>query len=125
MKRILIIEDERAFLEVLEEALQQEGFEVTHASNGEDGLEMALKAHPDLLVVDVGLPRMDGLAVVESLRKDPAWGEHVSVVFLTNLNADDEIIKKIDAQKPAFYLVKTQWGIADVVGKIKECLSAQ
>jgi DNA-binding response OmpR family regulator len=105
-KKILIIEDEKPLARALELKLTHEGFEVKSAFNGEEGLEVALHEHPDLIMLDIIMPVMDGITMLKKLREANEWGKTVPVIFLTNLGADDEkIMKAIADNVPAYYLV--------------------
>jgi len=122
-KKILIVEDEKPMLDAVSDTLKQHGFSVLEADNGKDGLDIALKEHPDLLLLDIFMPKMDGLTMLETLRNDP-WGHDVSVIILTNLNPDaDQTIRSILEHKPAFYLIKSNVTLENIVSKIKEVLN--
>ena len=122
-KKILIIEDEIDLLEVLADRLAIEGFQSIKCKNGEDGLLAAFREHPDLILLDIVMPGIDGLQVLRKLRADE-WGAAVPVIILTNLSATDErIINSMIDDKPSFYLVKSDWKIEDVVRKVKEVLN--
>jgi DNA-binding response OmpR family regulator len=120
MKKILIIEDETSLIEVLANKITSEGFEVIKASNGEEGLETALSSHPDLILLDIIMPKMDGITMLTKLRED-AWGRNVPVVILTNLS-DNEIVARSIQNGVYDYLVKADWNIEDLVVKIKQKL---
>lgn len=120
-KKILITEDETLLRNALSEKLRLEGFEVLTAENGQKGLELALSEHPDLILLDIIMPVMDGLTMLKQLRQDP-WGKTAAVILLTNLAANDDVMPDLIEQQPAFYLVKTDWTLDKVVDKIKETL---
>lgn len=119
-KTILVVEDEPALQLAIREKCTAEGFTVLSAENGITGLHMAMQEHPDLILLDIIMPRMDGLEMLEELRKD-TWGATAKVIMLTNLN-DDEKVAKAAAFNVFDYLVKADWNIADVVDKIKQTL---
>jgi CheY-like chemotaxis protein len=122
-KKILIVEDEKPMLDAVSDTLKQNAFSVLTADNGKDGLDLALKEHPNLLLLDIFMPKMDGLTMLETLRNDP-WGHDVPVIILTNLNPDaDQTIKSILEHKPAFYLIKSNVTLEQIVSKIKEVLN--
>ena len=123
MKKILITEDERALREILQKKFSQEkDFEVLSAKNGEEGLELALSEHPDLILLDIIMPKMDGLTMLERLRRD-AWGKTVPVIMLTNLSDELKVTEAI--RRGSFdYLVKSDWNINDVVEKVKNRLAS-
>jgi len=119
-RKILIVEDEAALREALVDKLTRESFNVLAAQNGEEGLEIALKEHPDLILLDIIMPKMDGMTMMKKLRED-TWGKDVHIILLTNLSATEEkIIKGIVENEPSYYLVKSDWKIGDVVKKVKE-----
>jgi CheY-like chemotaxis protein len=121
-KKILIVEDEEAIRIAVQEMLRQHGFSVLTANNGKDGLAIALHQHPSLVLLDIFMPQMDGLTVLEKLRADD-WGKDVPVIIHTNLSPDsDTTIQAIMTHKPAFYLMKADVTLEDVVSKIKEVL---
>lgn len=84
-KRVLIVEDEQTIHKMLVEKFTIEDFDVMSAIDGAQGLELALSKHPDIILLDIIMPRMSGLEVLEKLRKDP-WGAQVPVIMLTNVD---------------------------------------
>lgn len=122
--KILIVEDEEAQRKSLADELRDEGFRVLTANDGQEGLTTALQEHPDLILLDVLMPVMDGLSVMKKLRAGNPWGKQVPIILLTNLSAnEDEIIKAVTRDEPAYYLVKSDWTLQEVVEKIKERLA--
>ena len=120
---ILIVEDDLPALSALVEKFSHEGFSVLEAKNGEEGLESALKNHPDMILLDIVMPRMDGMTMLKKLREDGEWSKHVPVIILTNLtSADEGRTRDITELEPAYYLVKSDWKIEDVVAKVRERL---
>lgn len=121
-KRILVVEDEQLTRQALVDELAGEGFEVLQAVNGEDGLNTALREHPDLVLLDIVMPKMDGITVMSKLRED-AWGKDVPIIMLTVLDSDDAILGKIVENKPAYYLIKkNELHAEEIVTKVKEKL---
>ncbi len=123
---ILIIEDETIISKTYAEELRYEGFEVFTAGNGKDGLQAAFLKKPDLILLDILMPIMDGLTMMGKLRKKNAYGKNVPVILLSNLSSSEEkILKAITNTKnePTAYFVKSDWDLDDVVAKIKEVLS--
>jgi len=119
---ILIVEDEQPILNALALKLTHEGFSVLTATDGEEGLAIALKKRPDLLLLDILLPKIDGLDVMRRIR-ETTWGKSVPIILLTNLSPDDKITKQIVEDQPAYYLVKADWKLEDIVHKIHEALT--
>ena len=120
-KKILLVEDDAVLLNVLRDKLSGEGFEVLGAPNGKDGLDLALKSHPDLIMVDILMPIMDGMEMTKKLREDD-WGKEAAVIVLTNLNNEKNVADFLE--KGAYdYLVKANWSLDEVVKRVKEKLS--
>ncbi len=120
-KKILIVEDEKSLREPLSKALKKEGFEVFEAENGEEGLDVAKKEHPNLILTDIVMPKMDGLSMLKELRKD-RWGKNVHAIILTVLNEDKKVIDAL--QEGVYdYLIKSDWEVDNVVNKVKEKLN--
>jgi two-component system, OmpR family, response regulator ArlR len=115
-KKILIIEDEKPMARALELKLTHAGFDVLEAKNGEEGLDVALREHPDLILLDIIMPVMDGVTMLNKLRHD-SWGTKVAVIMLTNLSgAEDSLMRSSGSLD---YIVKSDWKIEDVVAKIR------
>ena len=121
-KVILITEDEASMLHVLTDKLIEKGFQTIQAKNGQEGLSLAFQNNPDLILLDILMPKMDGMAMLTSLRND-SWGKKVPVIILTNVNPDaDETIQSIVKNQPAYYFVKSDIKLDDLIEKIKEIL---
>ena len=117
-KKILIVEDEAPLRNAVTDILTFEGFEVFQAKNGQEGLDISLKEHPDLILLDLMMPIMDGLTMLEKLRQDPGFGKDAAVILLTNINDPEKVAMATEAGSYDF-LVKSDWNIEDVVKKIK------
>lgn len=123
---ILIIEDDLPALTALSDKLTREGFDILVAKDGEEGLMMAEKNHPDLILLDILMPKMDGLTLMKKLRAEAKWGKDVPVILLTNLSQNEEKIDKtIGEDKHLSYMVKTDWSMSDVVARVREGLSGR
>ena len=117
-KKILVVEDEAPLRTLLITELKREGINAIGAKDGEEGLGLALKEHPDLLLVDILMPKKDGLEMIKELRND-AWGAGAVVVLLTNLNDSEKIVEALQYGTRE-YLVKADWRIEDVIKMAKE-----
>lgn len=116
-KKILIIEDEAPMRRILKDVFEQEGLKANEAADGAQGLEKALAEHPDLIILDIVMPKMDGITLLKKLRAD-SWGQTVPVLILTNLsNASRTLESGIDD-----YLIKTDCRLEDIVRKVKSKL---
>lgn len=119
-KKILIVEDEDALLNILEDRFLQEGFLVFKATDGAAGYKMAIESRPDIILLDIIMPVVDGLEMLKKVREDPS-GKNIPVVMLTNIN-DLESVKKAMENQAFDYLVKSDWKLDDLVRKVKERL---
>ena len=118
---ILIAEDEKPMLKALVDKFTHEGFNVIESKNGEEALKSALQKHPNIILLDLVMPKMDGLVVLKKLREDE-YGKTVPIIILTNLNMDNRIIKEVVALEPSFYLMKSEVKLEEVISKVKEIL---
>ena len=121
-KTILVVEDEKSLRDAIVDILKIKNFNPLEAKNGIEGVKMALGKHPDLILLDLIMPEMDGMTALKKIRDD-AWGEKVPVIILTNLSATDEqLIEDVVTHKPMHYLIKSDWKLHDVVDKIEKIL---
>ncbi|MFH1625735.1 MAG: response regulator transcription factor [Pseudomonadota bacterium] len=90
-EKILVVDDEKDIIELIQYNLQLEGFRVTHAYDGEDALRLAKREPPDLLILDLMLPGMDGLEVCRVLKKE-AETSHIPIIMLTAKTAEPDIV---------------------------------
>ncbi|OGC59177.1 hypothetical protein A3A70_02085 [candidate division WWE3 bacterium RIFCSPLOWO2_01_FULL_42_11] len=121
MKKILIVEDELAYLKLLNTQLSAKGHTVIEAVNGKEGLEKAIKEQPDLILLDIRMPIMDGMAMLVELRKD-SWGKTAKVILLTNIEPDEKILKGVLVEQPIYYFVKSDMQLDDLMDKIADTL---
>ena len=120
-KKILIIEDEKSLADLLADKLRADGFEVSVAGDGEAGLKMALEWRPDAVLLDIVMPKMDGLTMLRKLREHDE-GKKMQVILLTNLS-DTEKVYDAMANGVFDYLVKSNWEIDDLVKEVRTKLS--
>ncbi len=123
MSKILIIEDEITLQNALKEFLMAENFEVASATDGEKGLELAQSGNPDLVLLDIVLPKKDGYEVLAGIKKDGRT-KHIPVILFTNLESPEDVEKALEAGAST-YLVKSDYKLEEIVKKIKETLSMQ
>jgi DNA-binding response OmpR family regulator len=121
-KRILVVEDEASLRNVLSDKLTSEGFLVDCAVDGAEGLRLAREKHPDLILLDLIMPIMDGLTMLEELRKDDTYGKNALVILLTNVNDRDKVAKATEVGTYD-YLVKSDWDLNDVVKMVRTRLA--
>ncbi|EKE21421.1 MAG: Two component transcriptional regulator, LuxR family [uncultured bacterium] len=119
-KKILVVEDEAPLSRALKDKFESEGFEVMVAENGAVGLEVAFKELPDMILLDIAMPVMDGLEMLKLLKENEV-GKNLKVIILTNYGDMDKFMeaKELGAND---YLVKADWGMSDIVEKVKKLL---
>lgn len=118
-KKILIVEDEAPQLKALRDKMKNEGFSVITAVNGVEGLRLAEEESPDIILLDIVMPQMDGLTMLHSLR-DSEWGKHIPIIILTNLS---EAATALEGEEVEDYLVKANWKMSELVDRIREVLA--
>jgi len=119
-KKVLVVDDNKELCDLLVDGLTSEDIDVIKAHDGEEGLAVAFKEHPDLILLDIMMPKVDGWEMLDKLRLDE-WGKEVSVIMLTNLGDLESISKAVD--RGTFeYLIKAGSDIEDISKKIKEKL---
>ena len=123
MAKILFVEDEPAIQKVLGDFLRGQGHEVLAALDGEQGLAMMMRQHPDLVLLDLILPRLHGLMVLEKMKADQSLAS-IPVIVLTNVESSDAVEKAIELGAKA-YLVKANYRLEDVLEKIRGVLGDQ
>ncbi len=121
-KKIIIAEDEKEISEMYKDKLKQEGYDVLCTYDGKKTLEIAKKEKPDLLFLDILMPKKEGFEVLKEIRESGDWGKKVPVVMLTNLDADDDILDSIAKYHPSYYFIKANIKIDEIVSKTKELL---
>jgi DNA-binding response OmpR family regulator len=119
-KRILFVEDDDALASVYLVRLQAEGFDVQRVVNGEDALAAAVNFKPDLVLLDVMMPRVNGFDVLDILRNTPETA-NLKIIILTALSQESDK-KRAEALGVDDYLVKSQVVISDVIDRIKKHL---
>lgn len=122
MAKILLIEDDKTQADIYLTRLLAEGFGAAWAQDGELGLKMALEHHPTVIVLDIMMPKMNGISVLEALRKDQ-WGTTVPVIILTNLDPTHELTDKVYRNSASFFLLKQATDPQLLIEKINEILS--
>jgi len=118
--KILIVEDEEILLTALSEELKQEGFQVIGAKDGVEGVEMAKSEKPHLILLDLVMPRLDGIGALKEMKAD-AGIKDIPVVILTNLSDYDKISDALSLGAMD-YLVKANYRLEELVNKIKTVL---
>ena len=118
--KILIVEDEEILLAALSEELQQQGFEVIGAKDGIEGVEKSLSMTPDLILLDLVMPRLDGIGALKQMKANEQTKD-IPVVILTNLSDYDKISDALSLGAMD-YLVKANYRLEELTSKIKTVL---
>lgn len=119
-KLILLIEDDEFLAELYATKLKLEGYEISLAGDGEKGLKMIKEKKPDLILLDIILPRKDGFEILKIMKADREL-KNIPVILLTNLSQKDEVKKGLDLGAND-YLIKAHFMPSEVVKKIKQQL---
>lgn len=119
--KVLIVEDEKMLADMYGTKFEMEGFAVSKANDGEAGLAMVKSVVPDMILLDVIMPKLDGFAVLKAIRADASIRD-IPVILLTNLGQDEDI-KKGKELGANDYFVKANHTPAEVVTKVKQSLN--
>ncbi|MFH0969055.1 MAG: response regulator [Patescibacteria group bacterium] len=122
-KKLLIVEDDSILQKALQEFLSEEGFEIFSALDGEEGVKMAKENMPDLILLDIILPRKDGYEVLRELKAEDST-KNIPIVLLTNLGSLNDVEKAIGLGATT-YLIKADYKLEEVSKKIKEVLKIE
>jgi two-component system, OmpR family, alkaline phosphatase synthesis response regulator PhoP len=120
MKKILFIEDESALQKTFGDLLEARGYKIISALDGELGINLAKAEKPDLVLLDLVLPKVRGLEVLKQLKEDPGT-KNIPVIILTNLEGISEVEQALELGAMT-YLVKAQYDLEEVFVKIKKAL---
>lgn len=115
--KIVIAEDDALLLRSLKDRFTEEGFIVFGAQNGLEAIKLSFENHPDIILLDIVMPIMDGMTVLKRLREDP-WGKNVSIILLTNLS-DSEKVAEAVSEGVYDFLIKIDWKLDDLVKKVR------
>lgn len=118
-KKILVVEDSKNYLWILSQSLIKQGFDVVTAENGEYGLAAVEKEKPDLVLLDITMPKMDGLTMAKKLKESNI---QVPLIFLTNMSDVKHISDAIEISADVGYIVKADLSIDGIVARVKERL---
>lgn len=120
---MLIVEDERSISQAYGDHLTREGYNVNFAYDGLEGILEAKRVMPDLILLDIVMPKMDGIAMLRKLKEDPNL-DNIPVIILTNLESKESAMEAF-RMGSSNYLVKTNYTLDDVTIKIKEVITSR
>ena len=118
-KEILIVDDEPSIVVPIQFLMEQQGYSVLVAENGEDALDVIYKYKPDLILLDIMLPRIDGYEVCEIVRLDPRYRD-IKIIFLTAKGREVEIAKGLALGADAY--ITKPFSNTELIAKVKELL---
>ena len=119
MKKVLIVEDDKDFLWILRQYFDNQDLSVSYALDGEEGLTVAEKENPDLIIIDIILPKLDGISMAQKIKEK---GIKSQMIFLTNLSDPVHISKALDVVGETDYIVKSDVHIDAIVERVKDKL---
>lgn len=120
MATILFIEDERSLQKTFRDLLEDEGYQMISATNGEQGLKKAKEEQPDLILLDLILPKLHGFKVLKHLKENDRTKD-IPIIILTNLEGTDDVQQALEMGVTT-YLVKADYELSEVLGKIERAL---
>ena len=120
IEKVLVVEDERSLMRLYTTKLQMSGYTVESAEDGEEALKKVATFMPDLILLDIIIPKIDGFAVLEALKESKKTA-NIPVILLTNLGQDEDVEKgkKLGAKN---YLIKSQFTPSEIVAKMEKTL---
>ena len=118
-KKVLICEDDKSFLWILRQSFENEGFSVIFAQDGEEGLTMAIGENPDLILLDILMPKMDGITMARKLKEN---GSKPMIIFLTNFKDAEHISAAVEVFGETDYIVKSDLHVDQIIVRVKEKL---
>ena len=116
---ILIVEDDISLITALDSKFSENGFKVYKAFDGEEGLNIAFDKHPDVILLDILIPKLDGITLLSKLRENE-WGSRVPVVIMSNLSFSEYEINACNKYKVKKYLTKADWDINKIEEEIEK-----
>jgi len=122
MTKIAIIEDDSAIHQMYRMKFESEGFDVQLAGDGRSGVALVKNFHPDLVLLDMQMPEVDGLTALREIRSNE-WGKHIPVIILTNLG-EEESPKELKSLGINGYIVKAELTPRQVVARVKDVLAS-
>ena len=118
-ERILVVEDEEAILEVVSQAMKRHGFEVSTANNGDSALEMAYSLHPDIIILDIMLPKMDGWEVCRRLKREDET-RNIPLIMLTARREERDVVEGLNLGADDY--IKKPFSLVELIARVKALL---
>ena len=121
--KVCIVEDDAMIREIYQQALESDGYSVLTANDGEEGLEVIKKYQPDVAIIDIMMPKKDGISLIKDMQQDKDLAK-IPVIVATN-RSDEETIKIIGKLQTKFYLEKALFKPKEVVDFVREVLHSK
>ena len=118
-KKILMVEDDKDFSWILKQSFENQDFVVLCAQDGQEGLAMAEKENPDLIIVDIMLPKINGIEMTKKIKEN---GSKAQIIFLTNSNDTDYIRQAVETVSETDYIIKADIPVDKIIARVKEKL---
>jgi len=118
----LIVEDDKNIRDLYGDAFAIAGIQVLKATNGSEGVDLALAHHPDVILMDIMMPVMDGHTAVSKIRRDP-WGKSAKVIFLTNMSDAEDVVHAVEEGSDE-YIIKANASVKEVVNQTRMTMRA-
>jgi len=119
-KKLLLVEDDKFLRDLFAKKLISEGYEVVEALNGEDGITLAKELKPDLILLDLILPGIDGFGALVKIKENPSTNQ-IPVIILSNLSQEEEIKRALDLGA-ADYIIKANFTPSEIIKKIQKII---
>ncbi len=120
VKKILIVDDEKLVVQALTQKLQEAGFSTDAAYDGEEALSKVNQAKPDLILLDIIMPKLDGISMLKRLKADEKTKD-IPVIILTNLYSDKKVVEALESGGTD-YLIKVDYTLPEIVEQIRKKL---
>lgn len=120
-KKILIVEDDANFSEIMKMGFLGSGIDVVFARNGQEGIDVVQKEKPDLILMDILMPKIDGIEAAKNIK---AAGVNSPIIFLTNVKDIDSMGKALEVSQ-SDYIVKADMHVSQIVDRVKEKLGVK
>lgn len=122
MAKILLIEDDLPLLRAYQITFSKLGYEIAHATDGEEGIAKAKSQKPDLILLDIYLPKKSGFEVLKELKGDPLY-KHIPIICLSVLSQEEDI-KKCQELGADDYMVKSEVSLKEIVKRVHQRLKS-
>lgn len=116
--KILVVEDEAAMNKALSDKFKLEGLQVCNAFDGQEALEVGEKNKPDIIMLDIMMPKLDGMEAMKKIR-ETSWGKEAEIIMLTNVS-DPMSVAEAAKYNVFDFLVKTDWKLGDIADLVKK-----